>query len=635
MSLDNFFDYQKAKDQIGSIKSYNELKTAYDDVRKDTGDFYNEVKSNITKGINSVKDKTKKFQRDTKNQFQQLIEILGTLEGNESNSLGALKRIMIKAINETKPHLNQILFEEAINAIGCDQQQSFTGQTFYIKVQSIDLLGILKYNPDDELGQFLYEPTPIQLNNIPFSMNRQLYQLTQITSSFSAATGQNYKGLSGQDLFDIKFVEQKPITNEYGPWYEVTLKNRVNGVNKVGEFLLDYFQTIDIANFNNVMGNIMEAITGCFSISANVGVKQIENASQFELFIQRVLGLCFDDDEEINTSGVAKVGEIDFIDQSFFEFDEIALRKIETKITNIQNGVIEFLLCDNVKFPINNQAIVNSVLNLRNVPEEEQNESAARLTSTLINNPNWKGLSLDVNIEAKVDYNFINAIVQGLVVSVISPKVLLPIFVILKALGQEAIDLINSYIVFARQFKKFIINLISKIGAMFVEKLFDIIKREIKKLLQRVIQDIFKEKQVKTYAIILKLIQLLLLIGSLISDWRKCKSVIDEILALLRVITTGWGGEIPLPLLFVSQLLDGYSESRAFIGSIEEMQKLGIPTGALPDGSPNLRMLSIFGQLKAQAKEEAENGKVQVAIGPLTVTPAGVTVPASGFGKKF
>jgi hypothetical protein len=35
------------------------------------------------------------------------------------------------------------------------------------------------------------------------------------------------------------------------------------------------------------------------------------------------------------------------------------------------------------------------------------------------------------------------------------------------------------------------------------------------------------------------------------------------------------------------------------------------------------------------AKEEAENGKVQLAIGPLIVTPAGLTAPASWFGKKI
>jgi hypothetical protein len=65
------------------------------------------------------------------------------------------------------------------------------------------------------------------------------------------------------------------------------------------------------------------------------------------------------------------------------------------------------------------------------------------------------------------------------------------------------------------------------------------------------------------------------------------------------------------------------------------MQKLGIPTGALPSGAPNLQMLSVFGQLKAQANEKNKNGKTQIAIGPLTVTPAGVTVPASAFGKDL
>ena len=134
---------------------------------------------------------------------------------------------------------------------------------------------------------------------------------------------------------------------------------------------------------------------------------------------------------------------------------------------------------------------------------------------------------------------------------------------------------------------------------------------------------------------ILKLIQLLLIVAKFISDWRKCKSVVDEILWLLKIATTGFGNNIPLPLLFGAQLMDGYSETRAFIGAIEEMQKMGIPTGPLPDGTPNLNVLQMFGQMKAQAMEEAQNGKVQIAIPPLTMTPAGLTVPSNSFGKKL
>jgi hypothetical protein len=139
----------------------------------------------------------------------------------------------------------------------------------------------------------------------------------------------------------------------------------------------------------------------------------------------------------------------------------------------------------------------------------------------------------------------------------------------------------------------------------------------------------------KRIIMILKLIQLIIVVAQFISDWRKCKSVIDEILSLLKIATSGWGGEIPLPLLFASQFMDGYSESRAFIGAIEEMQKLGIPTGTMPDGSPNLDVLKMLGQMKSMSSEEAENGKVQIAIPPLTMTPAGLTVPSSAFGKKM
>jgi hypothetical protein len=136
---------------------------------------------------------------------------------------------------------------------------------------------------------------------------------------------------------------------------------------------------------------------------------------------------------------------------------------------------------------------------------------------------------------------------------------------------------------------------------------------------------------------ILRLVKILLTVADLvklISDWRKCKSVVDELLSIIQTWTTGVQ-LIPFPILYTARLLDGYSETRAFIGTISELQKIGIPTGDMPDGSPNLTVLSMFSQLKASSNEENENGKVQVALGPLTITPAGFTVPASAFGKKI
>jgi hypothetical protein len=44
--------------------------------------------------------------------------------------------------------------------------------------------------------------------------------------------------------------------------------------------------------------------------------------------------LCFDDRREIDVSGVAKVAELDGVDDSFFELNEIDLRNIDSEISN-------------------------------------------------------------------------------------------------------------------------------------------------------------------------------------------------------------------------------------------------------------------------------------------------------------
>jgi hypothetical protein len=417
----------------------------------------------------------------------------------------------------------------------------------------------------------------------------------------------------------------------------VDLQNRLT-INKVGEFMVDYYSTIKILEFPSIMVNIMESLSGCISIKANVGLVQSQDATKFELLIQRILGLCFDNVREIDVSGVAKIAELDGVDNSFFEFTDIDLRNIDQKISNIKKGVIQFEECDFVDLPVNTDAIIDDLTSLFFVPDNELVDAADQLTQTLINNPQWGGLAIRGNVDVAVNFNFVKLIVQGIVSALLTPKILLPIFIMLKALGQNFVDLVESYVEFVKKFSRMAINLVSKIGALFVKELFELIKKDLVNLIQQVVLDVAKEKGDKRIIMILKLIQLLLIIAQFITDWRKCKSVVDELLQLLTVATTGWGGfgnEIPLPLLLATKLLDGYSESRAFIGAIEEMQKLGIPTGAMPDGSPNLDVLSKFAQMKAMAKEDAENNKLEIVVPPITMTPAGVTAFGTALGKKI
>ena len=93
------------------------------------------------------------------------------------------------------------------------------------------------------------------------------------------------------------------------------------------------------------------------------------------------------------------------------------------------------------------------------------------------------------------------------------------------------------------------------------------------------------------------------------------------------------GGEVPLPLLLSSRLLDGYSSTRSFLNVVQNLQELGIPTGPMPDGSPNEFVVAIKAIIDGNSKEVAENSKIAIGVGPLTVTPAGITIPKDAYGK--
>lgn len=631
-SIDLGVGYDDIKNKVEASKQYTSLKNKYDKLTDKKVESFENFKGDVTQSLDSAKEDVKRFQKKIKSQFDQLLDITKITGGENSQTILFAKKTLLQAVRNVEPKLKQIILDESIKAVGCDLQQTYTPQTLYVKVKSTDILNILKLDPEDSKGAIFYEKNPINIQDNPFSMNRELYQLIQDGNEYSVLNGSLYRGRSGQGLMDIQYVEFNNV-GVSGPWFKITLPNRVNNINKVGEFFADYYGSIKVVDTTNIMASIMESLSGFASIGLDVGTNEIEDATKFELIIQRVLGLCFDNRKEIDVSGIAKLSELSDIDESFFEFTDLDLRFIESRIQNIKNGVVEFEGCGNVKVPVDFNSIFNSLNNLNFVEGADLNELSDELTDNLINNELLMGLNIDV--KATVNFNFIKLIAQGIVGGLLTPKVLLPIYIMTKSLGQTVDESVKSAVDFIKNFPKFFAEVVSKVGALFVEELFNIIKRDIQNLIESIVIDLAQELIAKKTAMILKLIQLILIIASFINDWRKCKSVVDEILGLLNLVGGLIpGGNIPLPLLFVSQLLGGYSETRAFIGTIEELQKLGIPTGDLPDGSPNLSVLAMFGQMKAMAKEEVENNKVQIAVGPLVVSPAGLTIPANAFGKK-
>jgi hypothetical protein len=290
-----------------------------------------------------------------------------------------------------------------------------------------------------------------------------------------------------------------------------------------------------------------------------------------------------------------------------------------------------------MKVPVNSIQILDSLdqLNFIEGEGDELVNAINNLTSTFTNNPELNGIGLDLNVKLSLDFSFIKELPKALVTSLLTPKIMLPIFTMLAALNQTASLEIKSLTDFAKKFKSFFIEITTKIGGLFVKELFGMLKKDIVILLKSIAKDLSKEKALKKYALIINLIAILIQIAKIINDWRQCKNIIDQLLALF----TGIGipsfkrTSIPLPLLLAAPALPGYSPNRAFINQIEELQKLGLPTGPLPDGSPNLGLIAGFAALQGQGKELNENAKVEFAIPPLPV--AVVSTSISSFSGKF
>jgi hypothetical protein len=233
-----------------------------------------------------------------------------------------------------------------------------------------------------------------------------------------------------------------------------------------------------------------------------------------------------------------------------------------------------------------------------------------------------------------IDDEIINKLPLALYSAVISPKVLLPMMIMVKALEATQSNIQSSVLnevynleSFMKTFKRFNIEVVSRIGATFVNILRDIIIRDIRKLTRQISRNLRNELTKKKLLQTKSLLALSILLTRVIPDYRKCKGVIDSIVEIVELALRGSRFDTPQVALLFAQYRSGFSDTRAMLETIEQMQTYGIPTGPMPDGSPNLWLLSVKAQIEGVERERTKNSKTQQVIPPLKISPIGVTFP--------
>lgn len=696
MPLDINSAQQSIQSKIDAYKTYREVSQSEKSLLGKLGNSATEATSKISSQLDKVSEFQKRFQRDPPNSMDQLLGFLGQTQGNGSTTLRYLRSKILQAAAQIEPKMADILKKETINALGCSVEQTYNGVTseslylqpiplrpqqegIYIPVNSIDFFSNLKQSPQTNFGKVYYEKEDPSADStfrpyggpIPFPMNKQLFNLMTADNkdrSYSQINGKNYLGKSGQDLFDVQYTQMNSF-GVTGDYYRIFLidreDNQGNITNNVGEFISDYYSTIKIVDSVDIGAQLVNLISGAIDINAQVGFGELNNQSRFGLIASRILGLCFDERREIDVSGVAKVGELDGVDDSFFELNEIDLRNIEVEISNVQNGIMEFEDCDNIQLPVDSETLVAQLIDFRNnlsgETVEQQAENIGAIIDTISDNPSWSLTApANLNVKLSIDKSVIKKIPIAVAAGVLTPKNLLPLYTLLSVvesgatytynqavteinqttapitdfgnqganIGAQGSNIVTSGEDFLKKFKTFSIQVISQINAEFLQVLYEILKKDIINLVSIIITDVSNSARLKQYTMIIRLVQIALVVAQLVDDYRRCKSLLDNILLLLNLIGQTARITIPQPLLALADLLPGTSPERASINVIEGLQKVGIPTGTLPDGSPNLMGLYDLISKRGSEKEEAENGKILTTIKP----------QSGGFlmvGKKF
>ncbi len=653
MAIDLNDDLNFLKARIKAIDTYNELS-------RSTTELTNQQQSNLEVSadltlspLSQLSEQRKRYQRQVQTQLGKLLEIDNLIPedrftGKTSNGVTSfVKDAFSEALDEIKSKIPQIIVDEMIKELGCSQEQTydavinnpnFSLQGIFVPVESVDLFGFLKESTGSTIGKLFYEKKPIQVQNKKFSMNRELYRRIQKENlSYSNDYGVNYLGSSQQNLFDFTYVTQDDQGNQ-GSFLKVNLINRSDNKNLIGQFITDYFDSIDIVDTKNIQLQIFDFLFGLVSINLNLGVGEINDKSYFQRILNRIMGLCFDSTEEIDVSGIAKVAPLDGVDQSFFELTDVDLRIIESEISNIKLGVFEYIDCTNIKQPLNDNEVLDNLLRLLDVDDNDTAANTVILNETLETIKD-KTIGPKFALGASIDRDAIEKLPQALYAAVLSPKVLLPFMIMVKALEALKNNTQNSILrevydlqSFMKSFPNFNIQVASKISATFVGILREIIIRDIKKLTKKIAGDLRRELNKKRLLQTKSLLALSILLTQIVPDLRKCKSVIDSIIEIVELALRGGRFDTPEIALLFSDFRSGFSDTRAMLETIAQMQSYGIPTGNMPDGSPNLWLLSVKAQIEGTERERTQNSKTQQVIPPLKISPAGITFPQKASG---
>ena len=527
------------------------------------------------KKLTDLQSKSSKKKESKTDVFGDLIDIADAFLSGANKKIqlqspleskSRLKQITNESIDETLKSVKSIIGNAAdqVLFVGdgiCGTNKTFPSNTVSLKPSDFDFMNILQVDPTSNMGQILYEGK----SNGSVQMNTELFNLFNSGGNYDLATP---KG-------DVLMTTT---------WDVSTQKFNVSGLtgNTVNEFVQGYFSTVELPNLKDVT-KVSTLLTLKGDNSAPIGLDIGMN--ELNRLLSKMLKSC--NGAKANSLSKANFETNDEIEETYFDFDDVEGIDLEEESRRFQK-VIKFKDCNDVVVPTDVSTFEDFVYMINNSNKMSLNQV---VDNTLYNVANLsyqnsgQAASLQ-NFHINIMNSFIMNMPKAMIGTVLSPKFLLPIVVIYKAVVLKGQDLLKSAKELLKKLFKLFTKIIKDIFWKFITEIWKRIKRDILDFIKQLALKILKDK-FKKYALIIA--GLIALINAVINtNLDDCNALYNTILTTINTALSASSISLPLPALLASfaNLRPGTSETSMLIDFIENAQKNGVNLSDI-HGEPN------------------------------------------------
>ena len=613
------------KDTISNLKAkIDVIQKTSDDNRKDLEKKINEMdfsglpnfnsKGRKLEGLKSKRKNTKSKKQNSKNVFEELISVFDKIleSGRKVEEVGVnqsnqrLKQHVLDSIEVTRHSARQIVMDcvkEAFFASDgiCGGNSILSGSTMdtvNISPKEIDFLNMLRVDPKSDYGKIMYE-LPKIVNNKE-KVNLGLY------NSFTSPYTYQYDTPSNKTLFRATWESQNQ-------WFKLDGLTQgpsfgQYGTVNVGDFFNDYYSNMEMPDLGHIIKNAMlltlkacdiKADKNGISVGGNVSGMDssldwdpsLDKAiNDLERMINKIFAFCNNNGNPgLKTQNATKLFNENEENQDFyFDFDDVEGIDLEDEDARYRK-VLRFKDCNNYEVPYNPSHMEDFVYLENRVNNRDWIDGAISKAAT--DAYEQSDFSIDLpSFKISLNLSFIINLPKALVMSIISPKMFLPIVAIYKLFVAESKNVITDVKVLMKKIKKLFLCIIDKLFWKFIREFWKRLKADLKNFLEKVVKRILREKLKRYYVIIAALVALL---KKIIEDGiDNCQDLFEAIsLAIDAALDASGGLSIPFPLLSLAGALPGFSSIKTHMDTVERMSKMGIPTGDV-NGEANYHLLS-------------------------------------------